>query len=96
MRLETLSASLKKPSFRISWSRTVINCRGGRNEYKSNSWGIKPQTATVSVVHDVAEILVLEICFTSIKIVICVGTREWPVQTSLKTETTFIAVSLII
>ena len=74
MRFETLSASLRRASFRISWSRTFINYHGGRNEYKSNSWEIKPLTATVSVVHDVAEILVLEICFTSIKIVICVGT----------------------
>ena len=40
--------------------------------------------------------VVLEICFPSIKIVTCVGTRERPVQTSFKTETTLIAVSLII
>ena len=48
-----------------------------------------------SVAHDIVEIqkrgivmVVLEIYFTPIETVICVGTREWPVQTSFKTRTT--------
>ena len=53
-----------------------------------------------SVVHTIGENqkrgvvkVVLEICSTSIKIVICVESRECPVQTSVKTGTTLIIVT---
>ena len=58
---------------------------------------------TQSVVHTIAENrkrgvvqVVLEICSTSIKIVICIESRECPVQTSVKTGTTLIIVTLTI
>ena len=90
-------------SLRIGREQHVLDSSNHSPHHFDIQSTASPSLSAVSVVHTIGENqkrgvvkVVLEICSTSIKNVICVESRECPVQTSVKTGTTLIIVTLTI